>query len=132
MSPPTSSRRALLETAGCTLGAVTLAGCGSRANLNDGDEPTVEVGPGNVPTFEPETITVSPGTTVTWVWRSHSHNVVPSAVPENASWDGTPGGAAITYGTDYTYEKTFSVSGRYAYYCEPHLSGGMTGTVTVE
>ncbi|RQG96657.1 cupredoxin domain-containing protein [Natrarchaeobius chitinivorans] len=34
-------------------------------------------------------------------------------------------------GTRETYEHTFEVPGRYDYICEPHVKGGMVGTVIV-
>lgn len=91
---------------------------------------TIAVGPGFK--FDPETISFSPETTVTWVWEDSYHNIVARSIPEDASWEGTPGDATITYGQGYTYQKTFSVAGDYTYYCQPHLPAGMVGTVTVE
>lgn len=125
------SRRELLRAAGATVGGATLAGCLSGVGSRGGGA-TVEVGPGGRLVFDPETVRVEPGTTVRWVWRGDNHNIVVSAQPGSASWEGTPGDATVTYGEYYTYERTFSVAGRYAYFCAPHITAGMTGLVVVE
>lgn len=82
--------------------------------------------------FAPETVRIESGTTVRWVWQADNHNIVVNQQPTDASWDGTPGGPAITYGEQYVYEPTFEVAGRYAYFCEPHVGDGMIGRVVVE
>ena len=122
-----TSRRALL---GATASALVMATTGCSAVSRGG--PTVAVGPGDRLRFRPETVSVPVGTTVSWRWRSNDHNLVPSGAPEGASWDGTPGDEAVTYGQGYRYETTFPVAGTYGYYCQPHLSAGMTGAVVVE
>ncbi|PSQ49299.1 plasmid stabilization protein [Halobacteriales archaeon SW_6_65_15] len=115
------------------MGATGLAGCPWKPSSSDvKSEVTVSVGPDGLFAFDPETISVSPETTVVWVWEKGYHNIVTSSIPEDGSWEGTPGDATITYGRGYTYRKTFSVVGDYTYYCQPHLSAGMVGTVTVE
>lgn len=121
-----TSRRALLGATASAL--VTVAGCSARTRGG----PTVAVGPDHRLRFRPETVSVPAGTTVTWRWQSDDHNLVPSGAPEGASWDGTPGDEAVTYGRGYRYETTFQVAGTYGYYCQPHLSAGMTGAVVVE
>lgn len=128
-----SSRRRFLKMAGLTIGSAALAGCQSKPSLFGGNsDVTVAVGPGNVIKFDPDVIRITAGTTITWDWKSSNHNIVASTIPEDASWGGTPGDAEITYGPGYTYEKSFSVVGEYDYYCQPHVSDGMVGKVTVE
>lgn len=127
MTDPPTSRRALL---GATASALVTATTGCSARSRGG--PTVAVAPDYRLRFRPETVSVPVGTTVTWRWRSDDHNLVPSGAPEGASWDGTPGDEEVTYGQGYRYETTFRVPGTYAYYCQPHLSAGMTGAVVVE
>ena len=90
----------------------------------------VIVGPGGDLVFDPDKLTVTPGTTVKWVWKSDGHNVVPESQPEGAGWKGT-GSASELFDTGYTYSHTFSTPGEYAYHCAPHKSAGMTGTITV-
>ena len=132
---------------GTSGGQTTAAGAGNQSSGNQssgnqssgnqsqgggGGGPTkqVIVGPGGDLTFEPDKLTVTPGTTVKWVWESDGHNVVPESQPEGAGWEGT-GSASELFDTGYTYSHTFSTPGEYAYHCSPHKSAGMTGTITV-
>jgi len=71
--------------------------------------------------FEPASITVSPGTTVTWVHESP----MPHTISGNA--DGL--GSSTLY-NGQTYSHTFTKDGLYNYYCGIHPS--MTGSVVVE
>ena len=133
MTSPSLSRRDILKTSGLTFGSATITGCLWGSSSTDEDTAaTIEVGPGGRFIFDPETIRISAGDTIEWIWRTHNHNIVPDIVPESASWEGTPGDSTITYGPNYTYEKTFTTLGRYSYYCQPHLPAGMVGTVVVE
>ncbi|MFC6724716.1 plastocyanin/azurin family copper-binding protein, partial [Halobium palmae] len=92
---------------------------------------TVEVGPGGSLSYSPDEVQVRPGSTVEWVWQSDGHNVVADTVPEGASWSGTQGGDGTLYDTGHTYSHTFETLGEYSYYCTPHESAGMVGTVIV-
>jgi hypothetical protein len=74
---------------------------------------------------------VTPGTTVEWVWESDNHNIVVDSQPEGENWEGTEGGASVTYNTGHTYTHTFETLGTYEYACEPHRTAGMLGTVEV-
>lgn len=79
--------------------------------------------------FEPKDITVTVGTTVTWVWGTNAvgHNVV----PDNGDIPATSGGL-VSAPHDYQY--TFAQLGTFAYHCLAHgnVGGvGMSGTVTV-
>jgi len=152
-------RRTLLGTiAGSSLAG--LAGCssdggdgsGGGGDGSDGDgssgdggaeENEVAVGPGGSLTFSPETIIVSPGTTVTWTFESASHNVscnpyhdsadavsLPEDAEPFASYEGDERFATNEEGE--TFEHTFEVAGTYDYVCVPHVTSGMVGTVEVE
>ncbi|WP_458187337.1 plastocyanin/azurin family copper-binding protein [Haladaptatus sp. NG-WS-4] len=96
-----------------------------------GGSKTVATGPGGELVFEPAELSVSPGTTVKWEWESNTHNVIPESQPDGSSWKGTPGGESKTYDSGYTYEHTFDTPGTYEYFCAPHKSAGMTGTIQV-
>lgn len=128
-------RSALRATAGLVAaGTAGLAGC-SGSGGGGGSEPadnTVLVGPENKLVFEPAELTVTVGEEVTWVWKSDTHNIVPSSQPDGANWGGTEGGADTLYDTGHEYSYTFETAGTYEYYCAPHRSAGMTGTVVVE
>ena len=71
--------------------------------------------------FEPASITVSPGTTVTWVHESPMPHTI------NGNVDGL---ASSTLYNGQTYSHTFDKGGLYNYYCGLHPS--MTGSVVVE
>ncbi|MFB6104888.1 MAG: plastocyanin/azurin family copper-binding protein [Halobacteriaceae archaeon] len=96
-----------------------------------GTTKTVAVGPGGDFVFEPETVYIQPGATIEWVWKSDFHNIVPGEIPQGAEWEGTPGGPSTTYDTGYTYSHTFTQTGTYNYWCQPHKSRGMIGDVVV-
>jgi plastocyanin len=96
-----------------------------------GPTKTVKVGPGGNLTFEPSELSIPPGTTVKWVWESNTHNVVPESQPSGSSWKGTPGAPSKTYDSGHTYSHTFDTPGTYEYFCQPHKSAGMTGTLQV-
>jgi plastocyanin len=92
-----------------------------------GQTETVIAGPGGDLVFSPASLEIQPGTQVVWEWESDTHNIVPDGQPDGANWSGhTP-----IENTGFSYSYTFTVEGEYAYYCEPHRSAGMEGTITV-
>ena len=123
----TSSGTGTASGTGTGTGTATGGGGGGG-----GSGPTEEViaGPGGSLVFEPETLEITPGTTVRWVWESDNHNVVPESIPEGASWEGT-GGDSDIFNTGHEYSFTFETEGTYEYYCAPHKSAGMLGSVSV-
>jgi plastocyanin len=102
---------------------------------------TVHVGAGAANAFSPNTVNISPGDTVTWVWDGGPHTVT-SGAP--GAPDGTfcslPAGqtpsASACNSTSYaqnqgaSYSYTFPSSGTFPYYCTVH-GAMMTGTVVV-
>ncbi len=123
-------------------------GCGCSATLpastatpaddaGDGQAPsTVLVGPSGAHAFLPATLTVPVGTTVQWFFSSAGHTVTsgvdgtpdgtfcsPAATPSCATAPTSPAGA--------TFEYTFTTAGTFPYYCVPHVSDGMKGTIVV-
>lgn len=126
-------RRAALARAGA-LAAAALAGCTSGGSSGTPTEspngPVVDVGPDGRFLFAPgtdEPLEVPVGTTVTWIWRSNTHNVVVQRQPEGASWEGHED----IENQGFTYEYTFEVPGEYHYVCTPHASAGMVADVVV-
>lgn len=102
---------------------------GSTADRTAADGPVrVVAGPDGDFVFEPESLRVSPGTTVVWEWDSDDHNVAPEATPEGVTWTGYP----EVVDRPNTYEHTFEESGTYEYVCEPHAAAGMEGTIVVD
>ena len=71
--------------------------------------------------FEPATLTISVGTTVTWTNNdSASHTVT----ADDGSFK------SETLGKGGTFSQTFTTAGTFAYHCNFHSS--MTGTITVQ
>lgn len=76
-------------------------------------------------TFSPDNVSIEPGTTVRWVNGADIfHTITPD---EHDEWSRVEMNDA-----DETFEHTFNTEGEFPYYCEPHLSAGMTGTIVVE
>lgn len=115
--------------------AFGLSACGdSSTNSNgNGDEDP----PGEEPaadevwmegnSFTPSSREVEEGTRVTWINMSDMVHTVTSGT--DGSHDGQFDSGDINPGDDYSY--TFTEAGTYEYYCIPHVSQGMTGTITV-
>ena len=74
--------------------------------------------------FEPANITVEPGTTVTWVQSGNNSHTT-------TSYDGLWDSGMIEGGSGGTFSFTFEEPGTYDYFCIPHESLGMIGSVTV-
>nr|WP_321111164.1 plastocyanin/azurin family copper-binding protein [Halorussus salinisoli] len=112
----------------------TAANGTTSGDASGGGGPTEEVvvGPGGSLVFEPAELTIAPGTTVNFVWESDNHNVVPESQPDGANWEGTEGGESKTYDTGHEYSHTFETTGTYEYFCQPHKTAGMVGTITVQ
>ena len=132
MEDDTLSRRSFLRgAAGATaaVGAVA-AGTGTAAAQATADgSGTVEVGAGSdglkyTPGTD-EPLYVTPGTTVTFDWVSDGHNVLFDQNPGDVS------GHEPLEDEGFSFEVTFETTGTYEYYCEPHQSLGMVGTVEV-
>lgn len=74
--------------------------------------------------FDAADITVEPGTTVTWVQNGNNPHTT-------TSYDGLWDSGLLPGGSGQTFSFTFDEPGTYEYYCIPHESQGMVGTVTV-
>ena len=88
-------------------------------------------------TFEPATMTIPRGTSVTW--RNTSQ--VAHTVTDDPSKAAISADAVLPAGTQPwdsgsidptgTYSHTFDVPGTYRYFCQPHEAAGMVGTLVV-
>jgi plastocyanin len=107
-------------------------GGGEGGGGGGGETATVIVGPDGELAFEPERLRIPPGTTVRFVWESDDHNVTVDEHPPDADWEGTPGDRTEVFETGYVYTHLFGVEGTYEYYCAPHRSAGMVGSVVVD
>lgn len=95
-----------------------------------GGTQTVEVGPDGEFVFRPgteEPLTITPGTTVEFVWESDTHNIVVESQPDGANWEGHE----PIEDTGFTYSHTFETEGTYEYFCQPHQQAGMVATIEV-
>jgi len=139
-------RRTVIGSLGSLALVGTLAGCstdgGGSGDGGDGGDTTVAAGPGGDFVFEPETVTVSTGETVTWEFESPNHNLVawPDMHEKVDIPDGAEGFGSVEQGGDEfetvpegeTVSHTFEATGEFTYVCVPHASSGMVGTVVVE
>ena len=122
-------RRAAL--AGAVGAGATLAGC-----FDDPGEPEEgEVFVTDGPSFEPETIEIDVGETVTWINVGSNHHTVTAyddEIPDPDAYFASGGfdseeearanaQAGALAGGD-TYEHAFDVPGEYRYFCIPHES----------
>lgn len=75
--------------------------------------------------YGPAALAVTPGTTVYWDWtgRGGPHNVV--------GVDGRFDSGRAVEGDDHEFRQTFDDPGVYNYYCAPHRSVDMKGSVFV-
>ncbi|WP_115865131.1 plastocyanin/azurin family copper-binding protein [Halorussus litoreus] len=144
-----STRRDFLRhTTATTTATATVALAGCAGVLRDDEESyedytlpeasasvEVDMGPDASNRFEPEIVHVETGGTVTWtnVSRNHSatayhpDNDAPRRVPADAeSWD-----SGVIRENGKTFSHTFEQAGVYDYYCTPHETLGMLGSVVV-
>ena len=84
-----------------------------------GETVVVEAADGNV--FEPATITINVGDTVTW---RNTDDIPHTSTSEDEVWDS----GALGAGEEFSF--TFEEAGTYGYFCEFHP--GMEGTVVVQ
>jgi plastocyanin len=73
-------------------------------------------------------LTITPGTTVRFVWETSSHNINVDQKPAESDWSGVPEVKNAGFETSHT----FTVTGEYRFWCDPHKSLGMIGDITVE
>ncbi len=78
--------------------------------------------------FTPDKLTVKVGDKVTWKNNDGFHTVTGGT--GGAADPASPMNGQLTT-AGQTYEATFTKAGTYPYYCQPHESLGMKGTVTV-
>ncbi len=133
-------RRTYLRTLGAA-GAAAVAGC-----VSGSAEGEFDVGM-TIRRYDPQTLEVTPGTTVVWKntsGRAHTVTAYGDGLPDGAdffasggydttdeareAWIGGNGGALYE---DETFEHTFETPGDHTYFCIPHEVGGMVGTVSV-
>ncbi len=88
----------------------------------------IEVGPNQTKAFVPDSITVTLGDTVKWVWKALVHTTTSDVggIPVGATpWD------ANLDATDSTFMYEPTLTGTYNYHCTFHVSMGMVGKFVV-
>jgi plastocyanin len=154
-------RRTVLSGVGSLALVGTIAGCSTDGGGDGGDTggdggdtgggdggdgggggATVVAGPNGDFVFDPESVTISTGETVTWEFASPNHNVVAwpdmheaVSIPDGAEGFGSveqDGDKFETLPEGETYSHTFDETGEFTYVCVPHASADMIGTVVVE
>ena len=133
-------RRAFLRSA---TAATTATGATGVAAAQEGQSKTVEMN--DDLKFVPAELTIAPGTTVVWENVGsivHSVTAYEDEIPDEASYF-TSGGfdaeqpARSAYPDSSiegggTYEYTFDTEGTFDYFCIPHETAGMTGSISVQ
>lgn len=136
-SDSTTSRRHLLKMAGVTGGVA--AGASEAAA-----QETVTVDMTDQLVFDPDDVTVAPGTTVVWETVGevgHSVTAYDDEIPEEAEYFASGGfdseSSARSAWPDgevaagETYQHTFEGTGSYEYFCIPHEGVGMVASLEV-
>jgi len=137
------SRRRALALGGTTL-ATLVAGCsdGDDGNGADGEQ---RIGMTDDLAYEPDAVTVSSGTTVVWENDgsvAHTVTAYGEEIPSAADYFASGGFDSESAARDdlqagliddgETFEHTFETTGEYEYFCIPHESADMIGSITVE
>lgn len=139
MTLQNNERRAFLRTAGATVALAATAGC---LGGEDGSPRTIEM---NEMSFIPSSTSVTAGSKVRWKNTTdvkHTVTAYEKKIPEDAAYFASgefdseqTARNNLTEGLiapGETYKYTFEVTGAYEYFCIPHESSGMVGTVRVK
>lgn len=120
-------KRNIILLAGTMIGFVILGALGCKS-----DSPNSSPAPSNIPSntvvmgsrsFNPATLTVASGTTVTW---RNSDNDIHTSTSDNSVWDTGDMRSGVTSTT------VFNTPGTFRYHCIYHGTMGMVGTITVQ
>ncbi len=119
------------------MAALVVSSCAFLASPAFAADQTVKMGSdGGLLVFEPATVTVSKGDTVTWENNKMApHNVVFDAntIPGGKETADKLSQSKLTFAPGESYSSTFDVEpGEYTYYCAPHRGAGMVGKVIVQ
>ncbi|EDX87188.1 plastocyanin [Synechococcus sp. PCC 7335] len=119
------------------MAALIISSCAVLATPALAADQTVKMGSdGGLLVFEPATVTVSKGDTVTWENNKMApHNVIfdPNNIPGGKEVADKLTNKQLTFAPGESYSSTFDVEpGEYTYYCAPHRGAGMVGKVIVK
>ena len=85
--------------------------------------------PGSFHKFVPEVVNINPGDTVRWIWRGQTQHTVTSGDINTGQQDGIFNSPLRD--APYQFSYTFNTAGKFDYFCVPHRTMGMYGTVNV-
>jgi plastocyanin len=140
MSSKLYNRREVLRLTTATIATLSTTGC-----LSGQSSSTRTITMPDDLTFEPKTATIETGETVRWTNESdieHTVTAYEDEIPDEAVYFASGGFESeraarnrvteglIAPGEDYKH--TFEEPGAYGYFCIPHESSGMVGTVRVK
>jgi|SRR5215208_7833743 len=115
-------RRIAVALGSSALLALTATTSGARSEYPSSQQPVViEMLTGSYE-FRPKAITITPGTTVTWLDVSGSH----TTTSETGVWD-----SVECLGEGQSFSFAFQTPGEYPYYCSLHRDRGMVGKIIV-
>lgn len=119
------------------MAALVFSTCAFLASPAFAADHTVKMGSdGGLLVYEPATITIAKGDTVTWENNKMApHNVIfdSNSVPGGKAVADKLSNSKLTFSPGESYSSTFDVEpGEYTYYCAPHRGAGMVGKVIVE
>jgi plastocyanin len=119
------------------MAALVISSCAVLAAPAFAADQTVKMGSdGGLLVFQPATITISKGDTVTWENNKMApHNVIFDAntVPGGKGVADALTNKQLTFAPGESYSSTFDVEpGEYTYYCAPHRGAGMVGKIIVQ
>ncbi|MEL6456435.1 MAG: plastocyanin [Cyanobacteria bacterium J06623_5] len=119
------------------MAALVISSCAVLAAPAYAADHTVKMGSDSgLLVFEPATITVAKGDTVTWENNKMApHNVIfdENNVPGGKDVADKLTNKQLTFAPGESYSSTFDVEpGEYTYYCAPHRGAGMVGKVIVQ
>ncbi|MGB7087447.1 MAG: plastocyanin [Phormidesmis sp.] len=118
------------------MAALVIGSCAVLASPAFAADQTVKMGSdGGLLVFEPATVTVDKGDSVTWENNKMApHNVVfdPNGVPGGKAMADKLTHSQLTFSPGESYSSTFDEAGEYTYYCAPHRGAGMVGKVIVK
>lgn len=136
-----TTRRRLIRGAGLTmvgLGVLPLLQACGDGNARESEDGNMVIEMNDQMRFVPDGPTIRAGQTVTW--RNvgtivHTATCDP-ATAQRAEHAVLPGGAepwdSGLIRTGESWSLRFDVPGEYVYFCSPHESGGMVGSLTIE
>ncbi|PSP19437.1 MAG: plastocyanin [Cyanobacteria bacterium QS_8_64_29] len=131
----------MLKQLGLTLSALLMALAGFALSALPASAAMYEVKMGSDTgqlKYVPETLTVEPGDTVSFVMNQiPPHNVVFDAgqIPGDNALASQLSEEQLLFSPGESYKVTFpedAPAGEYNYYCQPHRGAGMSGKIVVE